>query len=171
MKCYFLIGKDRFKWKPEDGGYEMHVASTAGEWILVLAAIAFTNTFLPDIARMRIHRPQVGCFCVIYSFKIFYGLNKPQVVRYTWPMMTHRCHSSLTKDWEVSNQGRSWGTILVYWPAETENSWKISVRIAGRHCRFKVRLLCSWINLWFLGISAADQDRERMFEGSRTGPC
>ncbi|XP_072034511.1 DNA damage-regulated autophagy modulator protein 1-like [Amphiura filiformis] len=52
---------DKFKWKPEDGGYIAHLISTFCEWILGLGFVCYYGTFFHDFRKvdlkmnMRLH--------------------------------------------------------------------------------------------------------------------
>ncbi|CAN7998680.1 unnamed protein product [Ixodes hexagonus] len=52
-------GKDRTKWKPDDGGYHLHVASTASEWILVFAVDLYLLTFVKELRHICLLSPKV----------------------------------------------------------------------------------------------------------------
>lgn len=52
-------GKDRTEWRPEDGGYKLHVASTASEWLLALAVDLYLLTFVRELHGLYLQSPKV----------------------------------------------------------------------------------------------------------------
>ncbi|XP_077519442.1 DNA damage-regulated autophagy modulator protein 2-like [Amblyomma americanum] len=59
MSIHRFHGKDRTKWRPEDGGYHLHVASTASEWILVFAVDVYLLTFVKELRQICLISPKV----------------------------------------------------------------------------------------------------------------
>lgn len=59
MSIHRFHGKDRTKWRPEDGGYHLHVASTASEWVLVFAVDLYLLTFIRELRQVCIISPKV----------------------------------------------------------------------------------------------------------------
>ncbi len=56
----FLPGKDKTKWNPEDGGWNLHLVSTVSEWVVALALNAFLLTFVPEFKKVTLDSPKVG---------------------------------------------------------------------------------------------------------------
>jgi hypothetical protein len=54
-----LAGKDPRKWYPEDGGWEMHVASTVSEWIVATSFCVYMLSFVQEFRTVIIEEPQV----------------------------------------------------------------------------------------------------------------
>lgn len=52
-------GKDKTKWYPKDGGFELHVLSTVAEWILAISFNAFILTYVREFKRITVASPQV----------------------------------------------------------------------------------------------------------------
>jgi len=52
-------GKDPRKWYPEDGGWEMHVASTVSEWIVATSFCVYILSFVQEFRAINIEEPQV----------------------------------------------------------------------------------------------------------------
>ncbi|XP_077560230.1 DNA damage-regulated autophagy modulator protein 1-like [Haemaphysalis longicornis] len=59
MSIHRFHGKDRTKWRPEDGGYHLHVASTASEWVLVFAVDVYLLTFVKELRSICLISPKV----------------------------------------------------------------------------------------------------------------
>ncbi|KDR23377.1 hypothetical protein L798_05340, partial [Zootermopsis nevadensis] len=55
-------GKDPRKWYPEDGGWEMHVASTVSEWIVATSFCIYILSFVREFQIINIEEPEV---CII----------------------------------------------------------------------------------------------------------
>ncbi|GFG32451.1 hypothetical protein Cfor_04301, partial [Coptotermes formosanus] len=51
-------GKDPRKWYPEDGGWEMHVASTVSEWIVATSFCVYILSFVQEFRAISIEEPQ-----------------------------------------------------------------------------------------------------------------
>ncbi|XP_046400853.1 DNA damage-regulated autophagy modulator protein 2 [Ischnura elegans] len=52
-------GSDPRKWYPEDGGWGLHVASTASEWVVACAFCLYILSFVPEFRRISIEEPRV----------------------------------------------------------------------------------------------------------------
>ncbi|KAK9499111.1 hypothetical protein O3M35_003618 [Rhynocoris fuscipes] len=48
---------DETHWKPQDGGYALHIISTASEWALALSQCVLVLTFLPEFKTVHLHSP------------------------------------------------------------------------------------------------------------------
>lgn len=71
--CFFVIvitgvlahfaykGTNPRKWYKEDGGWELHVASTVTEWLCAMAFCAYILTFTEEFRDIRISPPKVIC--------------------------------------------------------------------------------------------------------------
>ncbi|XP_026831106.1 uncharacterized protein LOC113563580 [Ooceraea biroi] len=71
--CFFVIlitgvlarlaykGTNPRKWYKEDGGWELHVASTITEWLCAMAFCAYILTFTEEFRDIRISPPKVIC--------------------------------------------------------------------------------------------------------------
>jgi len=59
LAIHHFHGKDRTKWYPEDGGFSLHVTSTAAEWILAITYDAFLLTLVDEFQRITVATPQV----------------------------------------------------------------------------------------------------------------
>ncbi|XP_011636718.1 uncharacterized protein LOC105426957, partial [Pogonomyrmex barbatus] len=71
--CFFVIlitgvlarlaykGTNPRKWYKEDGGWELHVASTITEWLCAIAFCAYILTFTDEFRDVRISPPKVIC--------------------------------------------------------------------------------------------------------------
>lgn len=59
MSIHRFHGKDRTKWRPDDGGYHLHVASTASEWVLVFAVDVYLLTFVKELRSICLISPKV----------------------------------------------------------------------------------------------------------------
>lgn len=46
--------KDKFKWKPDQPGYEAHVVSTTGEWLTALTFLGFFFTYVREFHKFEI---------------------------------------------------------------------------------------------------------------------
>ena len=64
MLQFSLAGKDPRKWYPEDGGWEMHVASTVSEWIVATSFCVYILSFVQEFRAINIEEPQVCHFIV-----------------------------------------------------------------------------------------------------------
>jgi hypothetical protein len=64
---FSLTGKDPRKWYPEDGGWEMHVASTVSEWIVATSFCVFILSFVREFQKINLEEPQV-CNIIILSY-------------------------------------------------------------------------------------------------------
>jgi predicted cobalt transporter CbtA len=60
-----LTGKDPRKWYPEDGGWEMHVASTVSEWIVATSFCIYILSFVREFQIINIEEPQVWIIVVV----------------------------------------------------------------------------------------------------------
>ncbi|KAG1681954.1 DNA damage-regulated autophagy modulator protein 2 [Nymphon striatum] len=47
-------GTDKTKWYPKDGGWHLHVAATAAEWLLAVAFSSYILTFVHEFKKVRI---------------------------------------------------------------------------------------------------------------------
>ena len=48
------------KWYPEDGGFQLHVASTASEWIMASVFNVFILTFVREFQKISMNHPEVS---------------------------------------------------------------------------------------------------------------
>ncbi|PNF38793.1 hypothetical protein B7P43_G12032 [Cryptotermes secundus] len=62
-------GSIRQKWKPEDGGWELHLASAISEWILCITYCALMCSFVPDFYNLEIEAPIVKLKKSIFTKK------------------------------------------------------------------------------------------------------
>ncbi|XP_073985112.1 DNA damage-regulated autophagy modulator protein 2-like isoform X5 [Rhodnius prolixus] len=46
-------------WRPEDGGYILHIISTGSEWILALTQCILVLTFLPEFKNIHLFSPKL----------------------------------------------------------------------------------------------------------------
>ncbi|XP_071449864.1 DNA damage-regulated autophagy modulator protein 2 [Hetaerina americana] len=53
-------GSNPRKWYPEDGGWSLHVVSTASEWVVAIAFCIYILTFVPEFRRVSIEEPRVS---------------------------------------------------------------------------------------------------------------
>ena len=72
MLWFSLAGKDPRKWYPEDGGWEMHVASTVSEWIVATSFCVYILSFVQEFRTIKIEEPQVCNFiiCIPYVYNV-----------------------------------------------------------------------------------------------------
>lgn len=56
---YEYRGSIRQKWKPEDGGWELHLTSAISEWILCITYCFLICSFVPDFYNLEIEAPIV----------------------------------------------------------------------------------------------------------------
>jgi len=68
MLRFSLAGKDPRKWYPEDGGWEMHVASTVSEWIVATSFCVYILSFVQEFRVINIEEPQVCNFIIYFPF-------------------------------------------------------------------------------------------------------
>lgn len=54
-------GTNPRKWHKEDGGWELHTASSVTEWLCVMAFCAYILTFIEEFRDIRISPPKVIC--------------------------------------------------------------------------------------------------------------
>ena len=73
MLLFSLAGKDPRKWYPEDGGWEMHVASTVSEWIVATSFCVYILSFVQEFRVINIEEPQVWNFiiCVACVYNVW----------------------------------------------------------------------------------------------------
>lgn len=57
--CIFLLGHNPRKWYPNDGGWELHVASTISEWIVAVCFCLYILTFYSEFSEISFSHPQV----------------------------------------------------------------------------------------------------------------
>lgn len=50
-------GDSYLHWKPEDGGYDWHVASTISEWVCAITIMIYLGLFKEEFQHMCIHEP------------------------------------------------------------------------------------------------------------------
>ncbi|CAG0883191.1 unnamed protein product [Darwinula stevensoni] len=55
-------GKNMRKWYPEDGGFQLHVASTASEWVMASAFNVFILTFVREFQKISMNHPELCLF-------------------------------------------------------------------------------------------------------------
>jgi len=52
-------GKDPTKWNKDDGGWTMHVVSTASEWIMSFSFNIFVLTLIPEFRKLVLESPRI----------------------------------------------------------------------------------------------------------------
>uniref|UniRef100_A0A224XUJ6 Putative conserved plasma membrane protein n=1 Tax=Panstrongylus lignarius TaxID=156445 RepID=A0A224XUJ6_9HEMI len=61
MSDYYYTGNpdEETHWRPQDGGYALHVTSTGSEWILALTQSILVLTFLPEFKNLHLNSPKL----------------------------------------------------------------------------------------------------------------
>jgi hypothetical protein len=51
---YLILGEDQQRWKPDDGGWPLHVTSSISDLLISLSFIIFILTFTPGFKNFKI---------------------------------------------------------------------------------------------------------------------
>ncbi|XP_022666845.1 DNA damage-regulated autophagy modulator protein 1-like [Varroa destructor] len=96
-------GKDRLHWKPDDGGYELHVASVISEWFMVLGINLYIATLSTDIKRgkqrLEKRRGKKNMTQNEAAKKARLDVVQTQVVRANEMIVDYRHADSKTNEW------------------------------------------------------------------------
>jgi hypothetical protein len=47
------------KWRPDDGGWELHLASTISEWVLCITYCVLVLSFVPEFYNLELEAPVI----------------------------------------------------------------------------------------------------------------
>ena len=62
-----FLGDDPRKWYPNNGGWELHVASTISEWIIAICFCIYILTFYSEFSEISFSHPQVNIYHFMYQ--------------------------------------------------------------------------------------------------------
>jgi hypothetical protein len=65
----FTGSSDTNKWRPDDGGWELHLASTISEWVLCITYCVLVLSFVPEFYNLELEAP-------VIKFKTYEYANK-----------------------------------------------------------------------------------------------
>ena len=60
MIIFIVTGKNPRKWYPPDGGWVLHVISTASEWVVAICFCFYILSFTPEFREVTFDHPKVG---------------------------------------------------------------------------------------------------------------